>query len=542
MAVNEEQPADGAAGAEDGPEAPERAAAAAPSADGGAADPHRALVPVATPDGLDGGPAPGEPSFSVVTVERDDDIPSICGKIDTAKHLRVVLVAPRGNAVMERELLGARLVRRHADRTGREIALITRNRRLAQRARGERIPVMASLDGRPVGAFRIAVGGRQVTLPQTRRLVGGVVGAVAAAAGLLAALAYFPTATVTAYPTMRAVSQPVEVVAGRNVSAVDAAQRQVPAERVQRQVSYTFVVPATGRVRVGVTPAAGKVLLFNRTDAPQTVPAGTVVRTASGVRFLTTASVSLPAGTDQTAEAPIVAAEPGSAGNVPAGAITVIDGFPNGEVTVANLEATGGGQDREVAAVTQEDASALRVMVFPVLREIGWQELVREYQGSAYVPREAVAVLGLGPESSNARVGEAAEYATLHVEATVQALVIHHQHLEELAAAVLGPVLGEDEMLAPGTVDVRVLSVSGYNGSDDTVTVQVMAQGQAMRRVSVEQLKEEIAWTRPATAAERVQAATGSDRPADVRVEPGWMPLLPRATGRITLRFHVEGG
>lgn len=81
-------------------------------------------------------------------------------------------------------------------------------------------------------------------------------------------------------------------------------------------------------------------------DADREIPQGTVCMTAGLVRFETTAPAVIPAG-DRTAEAPVRALEPGSLGNVSAGAIVSMAVAPIGVSACANPEPCAGGADGE---------------------------------------------------------------------------------------------------------------------------------------------------------------------------------------------------
>ena len=75
--------------------------------------------------------ADAEGLASVVVIERRDDVAGICGRIDTAPTFAVVIHAPRGNRQASTQLGMRRLVR-HAEDTGRVIAIATRSLAIAQ--------------------------------------------------------------------------------------------------------------------------------------------------------------------------------------------------------------------------------------------------------------------------------------------------------------------------------------------------------------------------------------------------------------------------
>ena len=94
---------------------------------------------------------------------------------------------------------------------------------------------------------------------------------------------------------------------------------------------------ARGTVRFSAESAAGE---------DRSIPAGTVCMTAGLVRFETTQEGTIPAG-ELTANVPVRALVPGSAGNVAAGTITAMAVAPAGVSACTNPEACAGGGDRE---------------------------------------------------------------------------------------------------------------------------------------------------------------------------------------------------
>ena len=145
-------------------------------------------------------------------------------------------------------------------------------------------------------------------------------------------------------------------------------------ERVDGTVDGTAVVAATGTYTVS-EPAAGTVVLFNWTFFPVDVPAGTFVA-AGDQAFATQSDVVVPrgrltgdgrinAGDEPVA---VVAAAPGIAGNVGAGAVNVVvnedvdarlRGFPeNPEPRVQNPDPTAGGLAEDGPEIVQADVDA----------------------------------------------------------------------------------------------------------------------------------------------------------------------------------------
>ena len=112
-------------------------------------------------------------------------------------------------------------------------------------------------------------------------------------------------------------------------------------------------VAAEGTIRFQTDSAA---------QADLTIPAGTVCMTAGLIRFETTQEVTLQAGETQV-DAPATALEPGTAGNVAAGAIRAMAVAPVGVSRCTNPEGFSGGLDAE-------DDETLRARVLETYRRM----------------------------------------------------------------------------------------------------------------------------------------------------------------------------
>lgn len=112
-------------------------------------------------------------------------------------------------------------------------------------------------------------------------------------------------------------------------------------------------VPAQGAVRFSVETAG---------TADWTVAEGTVCLTESGIAFATTAQAVIPAG-GLYADAPAAAREPGAAGNVGAGTVTLFGACPPGVTACTNPAAFSGGRDAE-------DDESLRARILDSYRRL----------------------------------------------------------------------------------------------------------------------------------------------------------------------------
>lgn len=206
------------------------------------------------------------------------------------------------------------------------------------------------------------------------------------------------------------------------------AEGAIVAQHVEVELNGTASLPASGLTTVPEGSATGAVIFVNVTGYAVNVPAGTCVTVpGGGVTFHTTQDVWLPGsdfrGPDAylgKAQVNIVADTPGSAGNVAASAISVIEGDLSGMLTVENAEPTSGGSERQTSVVTTEDQERLRQELIEGLRSQAYDQLQEKLTG-LQVLSGTLKVETL-EETFNYGVGSEATNVTLNARVRASAL------------------------------------------------------------------------------------------------------------------------
>jgi hypothetical protein len=207
--------------------------------------------------------------------------------------------------------------------------------------------------------------GSSRSIPRTPLLIGGAIVALVLLVGVVGGYVLLPSASVVVTPREQSVGpQTFSVVADTSASEADPEAGVVPADLISVDVSAEDTFPATG-VRVERTRATGRVTFQSLdTSRTNTIPRGSIVSTEGGVQFRTLESVRLPRASvvpplsinPSRATVAVEAVRNGTAGNVPANAITVVPPAEDPSITqVRNPEPTSGGSRTEFPRVEQED-------------------------------------------------------------------------------------------------------------------------------------------------------------------------------------------
>jgi hypothetical protein len=480
---------------------------------------------------------PQDDLASVVSVEKNEDVAAVCGRVDGAPTWAVVIHAPDGNRQLSTEL-GMRRLIHHAADAGKVIAIATRSSSLGSRARELGLPV-----SRKPQHIRWDAGGRRVMRmgrlniapPSLGRYVQvGFIAAVALA-GVYLLFAMAPSASVTAYPPTETVSELVSLTASEDRSEADLDAMEVPATRVSSEQKFTLALKTTGTTQVGVLPAKAVVTVSNSSAAAVAIINGTVVNAgAQRQAFIFDNAVTVPAG--GAVEAAVTALSPGAVGNVAAATITAFAEQKFAFLTVTNAAPAAGGTSEPRPAVDAKDVVALRELA----RALETSDAVKEGLLAAR-PHDAIF---LGTAESTVEFGEArpavgtpADVVLLDVAVTLSALAVVEETLDMVARRVLGDRADAGEFVE-GSVRATETGARQLDSESGTIRTEVLVQGELARGTSASAIREAVKGKSETDA-----RSTLSDRygiqDADVRLS-SWAPRLPRFGFRIDVKLAAR--
>ncbi len=474
---------------------------------------------------------------SVILIEKGDDIASICGRVDTAPTFAVVLHAPDGNRPLSGEL-GMRRLQRHADESGKVVAIATPSLSLSNRARQVGIPVAR----RPehirwdAGGKRVLrFGSKSVVLPALGIWIQLLTIAAVLVVAIGLALTMAPSVDVRAVPPTESLTRTVRVTASPDFAEVDLEALRVPAQQISVTRTVTLAQRTTGTVLVGTVPATVAVTITNPTDREFTLPAGTVL--LAGPDFIAfTIAEEVTLGPGETVEQQATAAEPGVEGNVPENTVTGWLEPAFRELTVTNPAAAAGGASEERPAVDAADLAALNQLATDLESSAYFRALIAEER-----PHDAVflstAEVTAEPGTPSHNIGEPTDVVLIDVEIRTSALAILEETLDQVAREVLGQGLTGE--FVPGSVIAEETGPSTYNPDDNSVTAELRLSGLFARNVTSEDIANAVKGKSPEDA-KSILAERYGIQEADVDLSPGWAPWLPRFDFRIDVELRAQ--
>jgi hypothetical protein len=394
--------------------------------------------------------------------------------------------------------------------------------------------------GRPEPPSLPTVGRARPRGPSRARI--GIVLAVIGAlvlGGAVSAAVFLPSAEITIEPATATVGPLALVVtADPAVQTPDPARLVVPAINLEVPVSVKGEFPATGKELIEAK--ASGVVTFQNCDTGRvhTFPAGSTVKTAAGVAFVTAGAVRLdrakikPAFACTAESIGVTAAKAGPEGNVVAGAIDQLpSGFDPLVLSVVNRAATTGGTRQEIVRVVQADLDAALATL-------------RTQLGDAFAAK--LTEPGLPPPGT-ALVSQTQRLGDALPNPDPGALVGHEQASFQLALAASGTVTAVDSGLVTTVAETRIQSAvaAGYRLvpasaratvdppaiSAGTVTFAVRVRAEQVREIDAAALLERIRG-RSIGAARTILEPYGAVR---ISVWPDWVTAIPSLEGRVSL-------
>jgi hypothetical protein len=278
----------------------------------------------------------------------------------------------------------------------------------------------------------------------------------------------------------------------------------------------------------------------NLTSEPISIPSGTGVRTVGdpAIRFETTETAVLPAGSGKTTQAGVRALEPGQSGNVDAGTITAVEGLLGLEISVLNPQATSGGLDQLSPAVGEEDIARLREDLTEILLGEAQTILESDLGDAQVLVVESLDVSRVIREQFDSDVGDAAEAVGLSMEIEVSGIAYEYEDLEGFLQQALEDRRAAGMLGVPGSI-AAVQQDEGQIGADGRITLPFLATQLTYEGIDLEALTYQLPWRSSQQAIDILEGA-GSLSVQEITILPGWFPRLPILALRIDVLWGWE--
>ena len=497
-------------------------------------------------------------------LDHADNVASIRERLARMRGVRVLLILPEDGALFRRKL-DLVLVQREAHLRAIQLALVSRDPRVLGNAQELNISCFDSLADSQSARWKR--GRHKVFLPRHHkpdpnaqpedlRLIASRIdtrerrhsrwwlfieraAVLAILFSVVGTVIYViaPSAVVEVTLRQETLTAEIEIVADVDAAALDIGGAIMPAQRVQALAEARASVPASGLRNIGDISATGFVTFTNRTGEPVVIPANTVLSTSAGepVLFRTIAEAAAPAGSENHAEAPVVALErfSGNVGNVAAGMINTVVGPLADDITVINLAPTAGGEARTVRVVDANDLALLRERARARLLTAAYELISVDLSNAQVIVIDSLRIEDEHKDWTDfsAEVGDVANEVTVTMRASVTAVVLDESLSRQIATSRLRDLTPSGAAILSDTIRYGRGPVS-WQPARNQARFVARAKGSAVARVETSQLREQLAGLSLGDAAKliesQVEVAGGVTTKIDLFPSSlGRMPSLP---------------
>ncbi|MFN0093394.1 MAG: baseplate J/gp47 family protein [Dehalococcoidia bacterium] len=462
-------------------------------------------------------------------ISRDDDVAAVCGRVDSAVTYAVVVHAPKGNRQLSQEL-GMRRLRRHAEESGKLVAIATRSGALANRARQTGVPVARKpqhVRWDSGGRFVFRIGPWSVLVPRLGALVQLVVMGLILAFGAGLALALVPSATVTLSPPTATLNEVLTLTASESQESANVVDLVMPMREVSSTQRLTVAVRTTGKTSTPTKQAKALVTMTNSGPTEVSVPGGAVLLSKEGEQFTLDLQTTVPPRGVVTQSA--TAAKPGAQGNIPAASLTRWqDAGIQGRLTVTNAQPASGGASEERPAVDAADIATVKALAKGIeSSETARRTILAGRPRDGVFLSTAKAAVAFG--EPNAAAGANADFLFLDVDVTVTAMAIPQQALESVVRSKLGAKAPGP--LVPGSVSAVEAGAAETNQQGAMRNAfQISAR---FAEAFDEHEVESVVRGKSKADAEAALGAEMAEAKPSLKLWPSWAPWTPRFGFRI---------
>ncbi len=502
----------------------------------------------------------GAMKTQVIQLDIHDDVTSLRDKMSWAKTERILLVMPQRARILARTL-DLRLIKRHANELGAQIAIVARSEEQRRAAWNSNIPAFTSIvsarrqdwgkddkEGRPIRRNArpdLSKMRQEAFIPEANwrsrpgiRLLFFSLAALA----IIAVLALFiPTATIRLTPATRLQSLTFTISASPKVTNVNLAG-SLPARVTSVVVENHKTVEATGSVAIPDARAQGQVHFRNLTNALVSIPAGTIVSNLESppVRFETTSGSVVEGGIEATVDVPVQAMEAGSSGNLPADSLVALEDATLGtSLAVNNPIPTAGGTDRIAAIQTASDRSRIHAKLMEELLEECRTIFQQTLSSGELVFPDTLAVSQVLSEVYFPAEGQSGDMLSLTMRLQCQEKYASLEDVNRLVEMSMDASLPEGFTAVPGDLTATPISLPKTN-LDGITSWKVLAQRLLQVRLDIQNAVQiSLGHTRKEAILHLADSLPLDEEPVIEEI-PGWWPWLPSLPFRISIQTSIE--
>ncbi len=356
--------------------------------------------------------------------------------------------------------------------------------------------------------------------------------------GLFVAYWFVPKGTVTLLVTPKNFATQFDLTADTKSTTLDSAARTLPAESLEVSVTGDKSLSTTGSKLVG-DKSTGSVSISNTLDSSRSLPAGTVLTSPSGLKFILDEDITIASASGSAdnlipgkATAKATSDSIGSQHNLAGGTIFRVSNFAITQISAKNDSAFSGGSSRQVKSVSKDDISSLRSQLTDSLKDQARQKLLEQIGEDKTVIAESISLLSV-TEEFDRKLDETADNLSLKLTVKAQGLSLTKSDLQSLVEAHIQPQIPAGfSSISEGSQNFSVKKVN-----KDSVVFTMSVSALLLPEMDRDGIIRNITGKFPSQAKSYLETLPGVSR-IDILISPAlpsFIATLPRLSKNITL-------
>lgn len=486
--------------------------------------------------------------IQIIRIEEFDNLFSLKEKITHAKSSRVILIDTPDSPILKDQKI-ANLVKRCAQKSGREIGVITQNPDAIWTLRHLKINSFPDLLSAQQFQWEFDLKNdahefpgiqsrsqfdhpirNNKEIPSWLRYISFGLGIFAV---LVLALIFIPGADVevTVPKQIQQIQVPVVFVENLDSDQISS----LVLKPVSMEVEAFHTVQVNGTKWIPDAKAQGKIEFANLTPDSIMVPRGLVLVSSKDLtkEYVIVESGELDGGPDSRITLLVESVKPGSTGNAEPGEVTTILGQYGLQLRVRNPEAIIGGSDVEQPYPSDEDKNQLLALATNDLKSSALKDIEKNLDDELFIIPQTLEISQIITEDYFPSDFTSSKTLSLTMKANITVYGASKQHISTFAKPYLDALL-PSRISAYGDIKIDKLQVDGVS-ADGRVKALVSVSRNTRLEMDPVDLAGFIAGKSTSEAIKRLSQEYQLSTPPLISSHPGWLKFLPFLPFRINI-------
>lgn len=350
---------------------------------------------------------------------------------------------------------------------------------------------------------------------------------------------FLPKASITVFVSPKKLEDKLTIYIDMKATSPDFSAKVLPGEVIKTAVSGEKTKSTSGTKKIG-EKAKGNVKIRNGKDKGEDInlPAGTILTSAGGLKYLTDLSASISAAlstTDPgTANVGVTASELGAEYNLAKDEIFKVGNYFKAEIDAISISDFAGGSSRDISTVAVEDQKFLEDDLTQELSERAKFDLLKEISSDKFFIEESI-VATPSSKTFSGKIGDEASNLKLSLSLDTVGVVVNKTSLFDLAKEVLKSKVPQGFVVRDDQIKVS-FEFKGLN--KDRYEFNVGVSINLLPEIKPDEIAKKIAGKYPTLAQDYLTTIPGF-----VRAEIKFIPKLPERLGtlpRVFRNINVE--